>query len=194
MARRVGLFGGTFDPPHIGHLIVAEDATDALGLDAVWFIPAGAHPLKQGRVVASAETRRAMMGAAIAGNDRFECLDVELRRPGPSFSVDTLRILHEADPETEFFFLVGADVVSEFHTWREPETIAKLAHFTILTRGGEEAQALRPAVQVAYRKVAVTRVDISSTEIRRRAREGKPFRYLVPERVYEIIVQQGLYK
>lgn len=194
MARRVGLFGGTFDPPHIGHLIVAEDATDALGLDAVWFIPAGAHPLKQGRVVAPAETRRAMMAAAIAGNDRFECLDVELRRPGPSFSVDTLRILHEAHPETEFFFLVGADVVSEFHTWREPETIAKLAHFTILTRGGEEAQALRPAVQVACRKVTVTRVDISSTEIRRRAREGKPFRYLVPERVYEIIVQQGLYK
>lgn len=194
MARRVGILGGSFDPPHIGHLVVADDAMDALGLDAVWFIPASIHPLKQGRTATPADCRREMVEAAIAGNDRFASLDVELRRPGPSYTVDTLRMLHAAHPATEFFFLVGADVLSEFHRWREAETIAALARLTVLSRGGEEADAVRPAVPVPYQRVAVTRVDISSSEIRRRVHEGRPFRYLVPEGVYSIIVQRVLYR
>jgi nicotinate-nucleotide adenylyltransferase len=203
---RVGIFGGTFDPPHIGHLVVADDAAEALDLEEIWFIPAGSHPLKGREVVGAGADRWAMLLAAIQGKPRFRALDVELRRPGPSYSVDTLRELRAAHPDTRFAFLVGADVVSEFHKWREPETIARLADVVVLSRGengSKESKELKelkiktagaPGQGLALTRVRVTRVDLSSTEVRRRVREGRPFRYLVPHGVDRIILERGLYR
>lgn len=202
---RVGIFGGTFDPPHIGHLVVADDAAQALDLEEVWFIPAGAHPLKGRDVAASGADRWAMLAAAMRGKPRFRALDLELRRPGPSYSVDTLRELRERYPETTLVFLVGADVVDELHKWREPETIARLAEIVVLSRGengpkeSEESEESKNAAgdlgpRVSITRVRVTRVDLSSTEVRRRVREGRPFRYLVPEGVARIIEERRFYR
>lgn len=191
---RVGIFGGTFDPPHIGHLVAAEDAAAALDLAEVWFVPAGSHPLKGVEVVAPAEMRWTMLQVALEGNRRFRALDLELRRPGPSYSVDTLRTLRDAHPAAALHFLVGVDVAAELHKWKEPETIARLATVVVLSRGGEAPDGERLGRQISHETVQVTRVDVSSTEIRRRIREGRPFRYLVPEGVYRILTDQGLYR
>ena len=193
-AARVGILGGTFDPVHIGHLVVADDAAAALGLDEVWFVPAGQHPLKGARVEAAAADRWAMVCAAIEGNPRFRALDAEIARPGPSYSVDTVRMLRERHPDVAFFFLIGTDVAAELHKWKEPETLARLATLTVLSRGGERPRVEGSGCPVPCVTVEVTRVDISSTEIRRRVREGRPYRYLVPEAAYRIIRERGLYR
>ncbi len=186
---KTGIFGGTFDPVHIGHLIVAQDAWAALGLDRVLFIPAAVPPHKRGRVIASPEQRLEMLRAATADDPRFEVSDIELRRPGPSYTADTVRALREQDPEDELFLLLGIDQYREFHTWREPEVIARLARLVVLSRGGEEATPTDPAHLV----LDVTRIDISATEIRRRAAAGEPVRYLVPGEVEGIMRREGVY-
>jgi nicotinate-nucleotide adenylyltransferase len=201
VGARTGIFGGTFDPPHIGHLVVADDVAAKLDLEEVWFIPAGAHPLKGEGVVAPGAIRGSMVQAAVEGRPGFRALDVELRRRGPSYSVDTLRELSQTHPGTEFFFLVGTDVANEFHKWREPETIARLARIVVLSRAGDgkggarsEPQAASPDAEMSWTRVEVTRVDLSSTEVRHRVHAGRPFRYLVPETVYRIITAEGLYR
>jgi len=189
---RLGVFGGTFDPPHIGHVIVAQDAWQALGLDLVLFVPARLPPHKRDRALAPAELRRAMVQAAVAGDPRFEVDETELRRSGPSYTVDTLRELRERYPESALFLLLGADQVQQFHTWRAPEEIARLATLVVLSRGGAENVA--PTLDVPYRVVPVTRIDLSATEIRRRVAAGEPIRYLVPPGVEAIIQREGLYR
>lgn len=193
MSARVGILGGTFDPPHIGHLVAADDAAAALDLGEVWFIPAGAHPLKGVDVVAPAELRWTMVQAAIRGNPRFRALDLELRRSGPSYSVETLHELRESHPDAALHFLVGVDAARELHKWREPETIARIAALVVLSRGGEAPDDVPLGVPVPHETVHVTRVDVSSTEIRRRIRERRPFRYLVPEDVYRILSEHEPY-
>jgi len=188
---RVGIFGGTFDPPHIGHLIVAQDVRTALSLDRVVFVPAAVPPHKRGRVVAPPELRLAMLRAAVAGDSQFEVDDLELRRAGPSYTVDTLRDLRARDPDVELFFLLGADQFREFHTWREPEAITRLATLVVLSRDG--LGRVEPGGDLAYRELAVTRVDVSATEVRRRVRANEPIRYLVPPDVEAIIRRTGLY-
>lgn len=188
---KLGIFGGTFDPVHIGHLIVAQDAWAALGLDRVVFIPAAVPPHKRGRVAAAPELRLEMLRAATAGDARFEVSELELRRPGPSYTVDTLCELRERDPGGALFLLLGVDQFREFHTWREPERIARLANLVVLSRGG--AEAARPPIDVPYRWLPVTRVDLSATEIRRRSGAGEPIRYLVPEAVERIIERERPY-
>ncbi|HEX6939874.1 MAG TPA: nicotinate-nucleotide adenylyltransferase [Longimicrobiales bacterium] len=188
----IGIFGGTFDPVHTGHLIVAQDAWSALGLDRVLFIPAAVPPHKRGRVAASPELRLEMLRAATAGDPRFATSDLELRRSGPSYTVDTLRELRERDPSGALFLLLGADQFREFHTWREPGEITRLATLVVLSRGGTEAPP--PPLDLPYRRLTVTRVDISATEIRRRVAAGQPVRYLVPAAVEEIIRREGLYR
>lgn len=189
---RLGVFGGTFDPPHIGHVIVAQDAWQALGLDLVLFVPARLPPHKRDRALAPAELRRAMVQAAVAGDPRFELDETELRRSGPSYTVDTLRELRERHPESALFLLLGADQVQQFHTWRAPEEIVRLATLVVLSRGG--AEDIAPALDVPYRVVPVTRIDLSATEIRRRVAAGAPIRYLVPPGVEAIIRREGLYR
>lgn len=188
---RIGVFGGTFDPPHTGHLIVGADACAALGLDRLLWIPAARPPHKGGRVLTPALVRLAMVRAALRGNRRFRAEKLELERPGPSFTVDTLRALTESGGGCELFLLVGADNLREFASWREPEQILQLARLVVLERGGVagEGEGAPPALHVP-----VTRVDISSTEIRRRVAVGESIRYLVPDAVRRIVERERLYR
>jgi nicotinate-nucleotide adenylyltransferase len=188
---RIGLFGGTFDPPHLGHLVVAQDAWSALGLERVRFMPAGVPPHKTGAPVTVAAVRRAMLEAAIDGDPRFEVEDAELRRAGRSYTVDTLRALRAAEPAAELVLLLGADQYAEFETWRSPEEIRRLARVAVLTRDGSRRGDEGDG---SVEWVCVTRVDISSTAIRRRCRAGEPIRYLVPAGVAALIDAHGLYR
>jgi nicotinate-nucleotide adenylyltransferase len=184
---RLGVFGGTFDPPHIGHLIAAQDARSALGLDRVVFVPAAVPPHKRTEAITPPGTRLAMVRAAIAGDAGFELDDLELRREGPSWTVDTLRALRDRLPDAELFLLIGTDQFAEFETWREPSEIRRLARVAVLTREGESD------APDGVRIVQVTRIDVSSTGIRARAAAGEPIRYLVPPAVEALIRLHGLY-
>lgn len=190
---RLGVFGGAFDPLHIGHLIVADDAAAALGLDRVIFIPAGTHPLKRSEVEAPGELRLAMVESSVTGSERFVSDDRELRRAGPSYTVDTLRELRAEHPDAELHLLVGSDILKEIDEWHAVEEISALARVVVMRRAGVEAPA-PGELGLDFDGVEVTRVDISSTEVRRRVRNGLPFRYLVPASVYRIIVEHSLYK
>jgi nicotinate-nucleotide adenylyltransferase len=188
---RIAVFGGTFDPPHLGHLVLAADVHLRLGVDRVVFVPSADPPHKQGRAVTSAELRLEMVRAAVQGDDRFEVDDLELRRQGLSYTVDTLRQFRRRDPGGELFFLIGADALRDFPTWRAPDEVARLATLALVERSGESAPT-EPAHRVVH--VPVTRVDISSTEIRRRIAAGASVRYLVTEPVRQIIEREGLYR
>ncbi len=188
---RTGVFGGTFDPPHIGHLIVAQDALRSLGLDRVLFVPAAVAPHKQDRTSSGADVRRAMLTAAVGDDVRFDVSSLELDRRPPSYTVDTLRTLRGAAPEDELYLLIGADQWRIFDDWREGEAIRRLATVVVLSRQGE---AVDPAAPEDVRFLTVTRVDLSSTEIRRRVREGEPIHYWVPDAVRDIIEREGLYR
>ena len=185
----IGLFGGTFDPPHIGHLVAAQDACTALALDRLLFIPAAEPPHKRDTRLASAALRLEMLRAATATNPTFEISTIELERSGPSYTVDTLRQLWQQFPHDTLFLLIGVDQVREFATWREPEEILRLAQVVMLTRAGSEAA---PA-DVVHRTVAVTRVDVSSSLVRARLAAREPIRYLVPDAVAQIIRRERLY-
>jgi nicotinate-nucleotide adenylyltransferase len=198
----IGLFGGTFDPPHAGHLIVAQDAALALGLDRILFIPAAQPPHKLESPVTGAVLRLRMLELAIGDDSRFGIEHAELERSGPSFTVDTLRALHEAAADVDLTLLMGADQYAEFPTWREPEEIRRLARLAVLMREGTTGAAAvpgaswRPAASEmadGVLSVAVTRIDISSTVVRRRVAEGVPIRYLVPPAVERFIHEQRLY-
>lgn len=189
---KLGVFGGTFDPPHVGHLIVAQDAFTALGLDRLLFVPAAAPPHKHGRVSAPPTQRLAMLRAALGTDPRFAIEELELHRPGPSYTVDTLRTLRADHPDAELFFLLGADQLRELHTWRDPAEIARLARVVMLSRSGMDDGAA--AVDVPCTRLAVTRVDVSATDIRRRVAAGQPIRYLVPAEVERLIAREGLYR
>ncbi|MDH5759766.1 MAG: nicotinate-nucleotide adenylyltransferase [Gemmatimonadota bacterium] len=192
---RLGVFGGTFDPPHVGHLAVAADVAASAGLDRVLWIPAGAPPHKEGADVAPAAVRVEMVRAAVSGDPLFAVSDVEVARPGPSYTVDTLRRLGELYPGSELFLLIGGDQFRHLDTWRAPGEIFRLATVLVMDREGEVAAGAPPPLADAASAlfVPVTRVDVSSTEIRRRVREGRSIRYLVPGGVEEIIRRESLY-
>jgi nicotinate-nucleotide adenylyltransferase len=174
----------------LGHLIAAQDTLEALSLDKLLFIPARVPPHKQDEVVTGPELRLRMVAAAIEGDQRFEVSDVELRRTGPSYTADTLRELARTMTGHELFLLVGVDQVREFNTWREPQEVLRLARLVMLARSGiEEA----PLSDIVHTTVPVTRVDISSTLVRQRARAGQSIRFLVPDAVRKIILAEGLY-
>lgn len=184
---RIGVFGGTFDPPHIGHLIVSQEVCAALSLDRLLLVPAASPPHKRDRAVSPPDVRRRMLEAAIAGNDRFEISDLELRREGPSYTVDTLRTLRETHAGP-LFLVMGADQYGELPTWREPDEIRRLADIVVLSRAGLDVD------DDGARYIRVTRIDVSSSEVRRRRRDGEPIRYLVPDAVRDIIEREGLYR
>jgi nicotinate-nucleotide adenylyltransferase len=211
-AVSIGVFGGTFDPPHTGHLIVAQDAALALGLDRILFVPAASPPHKQGAVLTAAPLRARMLALAIEGDERFGIDTLELERQGESYTVDTLRALHDRHPDVRWTLLMGADQYEEFATWREPVEIGRLARIAVLARAGERgvpsdslaggrpasvgSPAGRPAVQALTHggvAVEVTRIDISATLVRRRVAAGLPIRYLVPPAVEQFIFEQHLY-
>jgi nicotinate-nucleotide adenylyltransferase len=184
---KLGLFGGTFDPPHSGHLIVAQDAWAGLGLDRVVFIPAGIPPHKRRQSITPAGIRLEMLRVAVAGDPRFGVDDLELLREGPSYTVDTLRTFRARQPEAHLHLLMGADQYADFDTWYQPAEIRRLARIVVMARAGETADGR--AIQVP-----VTRIDVSGSEIRRRVAAGRPVRYLVPDAVLAIIERENLYR
>jgi nicotinate-nucleotide adenylyltransferase len=175
------VLGGTFDPPHIGHLVVAQDVIEQLELDRLLVVPAGEPPHRE--TVLPAELRFRLVSECFQGDSRFEVSRVELERTGPSFTVDTLRWIQETrDPEV-LYCVIGVDQLRVIDTWSRYEEIPRLARLAVMARGGEPP-SLSEAV-LPFETVPVTRVDVSGSEIRRRLREGLTIRYLVPERIRE---------
>jgi len=183
---RTGILGGSFDPIHHGHLILARAAREELGLDRVIFIPAHASPHKTGDFSTTEAGRLAMVRLAIEGEEGFELSDIELHRPPPSYTIDTLRELRAAHPKDDLVLLIGADNAAKFDTWREPDEIRRLAQIAVLDRANQALSHEWPVVRRL--------VDISSTDIRARVAEGRSIRYLTPDSVCYYIKVQGLYR
>jgi nicotinate-nucleotide adenylyltransferase len=183
------LFGGSFDPVHVGHLVVAEAVADALGM-RVRFVPAREQPLKRAAHAATPEHRTAMLEAAIAGNPRFRLERIELELPNPSYTVRTLRALAEREPGNRFVLLVGGDAVRELPTWHDVDALPALADLVAFERPG----APPPSHGLIGRTVAVPAFDISATGVRTRVAQGRSIRYLVPDAVREYIAAHGLYR
>jgi nicotinate-nucleotide adenylyltransferase len=190
----VGIFGGTFDPIHVGHLIVAEQARDLLHLDQVLFVPARMPPHKV-QATASAEQRFRMTSLAVEDNPAFAVSDLELRREGPSYTVETLRALRATAPTgARHYLLLGADSARDLEQWREHETLLGDSTVVVLERPGVGREAMPPSVGRHATFLSTPRLDISSTEIRRRVRQGGTVRYLVPVPVENYIRSEGLYR
>jgi nicotinate-nucleotide adenylyltransferase len=188
---RLGIFGGSFDPPHLGHLLPVIDASEALGLDAVHFVTAGDQPFKAGRASASAPHRLAMTERLVRGIPGFVANPAEIDRAGLSFTVDTVTQLAAAHPSAELVLLLGADAFALFEQWREPERIQALATIAVLERRGDLMRAPEDAtVQVLQTR----RVDISSTELRARVADGRTIRGFMPDAVADYIVEHRLYR
>lgn len=198
--RRIGVFGGTFDPPHNGHVSVARDVADALGLDQVLWIPARQPPHKAPGAHTEAATRVAMTRSAACADERFDVSEIEIARTGPSYTIDTVRALEREAPHAELFVIIGADQYRDLDTWRCPAEIARHATLAVMDRGGESAASEHPVVvtsgavpseRVVF--VPVERIDISSTEVRDRVGAGADVASLVPAGVLEIVEREGLY-
>lgn len=190
MPAHFGLLGGSFDPVHHGHLILARDAAEALGLDRVLLIPAARNPLKAAEG-APAELRLAMLRAAVADEPGIAVDDVELRRPPPSYTVDTVADIARRFPGTRLTLLVGEDNVPNLPSWRRWEELRAAVEIVVLGRGGSGAKH-GPAG--SFRTLTARRLDISATEIRKRVAAGRSIRYLVPETVRELMAAHGLYR
>jgi nicotinate-nucleotide adenylyltransferase len=191
---RIGVFGGTFDPPHIGHLLVANDAREALELDRLIFVPAGSQPFKvETPPVASGQDRLEMVRLAVADDANYVVDEAEINRKGLSFTVDTLEHLSERNPAARLFLLMGEDVLAGFEQWRSPARIRELATLVAVSRGGLAGAGTGPATSAVLR-VSTRRVDVSSTEIRERRRAGKSIKGFVPESVERFIDVRGLYR
>ena len=191
---RIGVFGGTFDPPHIGHLLLASDARDALQLDRLIFIPVGVQPFKVDTPpVASGQDRLEMVRLAIGNDPNYVVDDTEITRKGLSFTVDTLEYLAGRHVGSQFFFLLGQDAAAGFRKWRNPGRILEIATLALMMRSGsEDAVGWRNFENLVM--VSPRRVDVSSTEIRERLRAGKSIKGFVPESVEQFIEARGLYR
>jgi nicotinate-nucleotide adenylyltransferase len=198
--RRIGLFGGTFDPPHVGHLALAEWAREQLRLDCVLFVPAGRPPHKGRARLSPVEHRVAMTRLAVRGNRAFAVSALEVLRDGPSFTVDTLRALRRREPRARIFLLMGEDSLAEFHTWRDPEGIVAFATLAVAVRPGLPGpgrRASRGPGLPGGRKIAWLRnpgLDVSSSAVRARLGSGRTVRYLVPDAVARYIARHRLYR
>ena len=196
---KIGIFGGTFDPVHQGHMIIGEQVMDELALDRVIFVPGGVPPHKEASSVrASAEDRMKMVRAAVSENERFSVDRIEIDAGRPMHSVETVPLLKKRSPQDEWFFITGADEVSNLLTWKEPDRLLEEVVMVAATRPGYDLSRLdhlEDGLQNFDRifPIECSRVDISATNIRRRILQGKSIRYLVPESVHEIIGQEELY-
>ncbi|MBI1346659.1 nicotinate-nucleotide adenylyltransferase [bacterium] len=196
-ARRIGIYGGTFDPVHLAHLVLAEQCRDQMRLDEIWFVPAHHPPHKSTVAVTPADHRRQMLEFAIAGHEHFRICSVELDRTGPSFTVDTLETLTSQHPAVEWSLLIGADSLRDFPNWRGPERITQLAHIVVVNRGQDALPDLEPYRQRfgdVWSVVTMPGLDIAASDIRLRTQQGRSIRYLVPRAVEVYIQQHGLYR
>ena len=197
---KVGVMGGTFDPIHLGHLILAEQARTSLGLARVLFVPAGQPWRKEGRRIAPVADRVAMVQAALAGDPYFEVSLVESEQPGPSYTADTLAALQaQLGPAAELYFILGQDALADLPYWRHPARTVAQARLAVAARPGTaiDTGAVERAVPGISSRIALVpmpQLDISSTDIRRRVAEGISIRFLVPQAVEAYIPERGLYR
>jgi nicotinate-nucleotide adenylyltransferase len=195
---RLGILGGTFNPPHLGHLVCSQEAYRELQLDRVMLIPARIPPHKPVEHEPGPEHRLELCRLAVANDDRFEVSAIELGRDGPSYTVDTLKELTSKASTSELFLIVGGDIAAGLPSWREPERVLELATLAIAKRRGTSRAAVESSLHALNgggraRFFQMPRIGVSSTMIRRRVRAGQPIRYLVPDRVAEYIEQHQLY-
>jgi nicotinate-nucleotide adenylyltransferase len=197
---RIGLLGGTFNPPHLAHLVCGQEALVQLELDRVLLVPVGVPPHKTVEADPGVDHRIAMCEAAVAGDERFGVSRVEVDRPGRSFTVDTLRALHAQGRGDTFTFIVGGDMAHSLPAWRDPEGVLALAELAVAERDGvRRADVIERLASLAgaserVRFFDMPRLDISSSLLRRRVAAGRPVRYLVPDAVAEYIEREGLYR
>ncbi len=198
---KMGILGGTFDPIHLGHLIIAEEAMSSLGLDRIIFVPAGDPWMKADSKITPSQHRLAMVLAAIADNPAFKVSPVELERNGPSYTVETLEEMQEDyGAQTECFFIIGADALKDFSRWIQPERILELCTLAVVGRPAQEAldltplEATLPGIGKRVVTVGDVAIGVSATDIRERVAEGRTVRYLVPPAVASYIQEHGLYK
>ena len=192
---RLAIFGGSFDPPHIGHLLASTDACEQLQLDRLIIVPTGTQPLKIGAAVGSPEQRLAMARMTFGDDARFEVSDVEVIREGLSFTVDTLAQVAARHPAAERFLLLGVDVLGSFAKWKDPDRILHLARPVLLERQNDMAVVVPEEFRAANAiRLTTRRIDVSSTEIRERVRSGKSIRGFVTESVAAYIGRGGLYR
>lgn len=199
---RLGLYGGSFDPVHYGHLLLAECARETLALDEVWLLPAAVPPHKQMRELASAKHRLAMLDLALGGHEQIKSSRVEIDRGGVSYTVETLTAIHEQQPGTTLFFLMGADSLNDLPTWREPARICDLATIAVVRRGGAPEPdfsilnnliSSERLAQIRAAQVQMPLIELSSTDLRHRAATGHSLRYRTPRAVEKYIETNNLY-
>lgn len=197
---RLGVYGGTFDPVHLGHLILAETCREACRLDRVILIPAGTPPHKQGRVLTPGPIRAEMLEFAVAGYSEFRVDRSEIKRSGPSYTVETLRLLRQENPCDELFLLMGADSLNDFLTWKDPAEIADLATLVVVNRGAMSPPDLTPlrahlttAAWERIQCVTMPGIDLSATQLRERARLGQSLRFQTPRAVERYISEHRVY-
>jgi len=195
---KLGILGGTFNPPHLGHLICAQEAHRELGLDRVLMIPARIPPHKPVEHEPGAEHRLELCRLAIAGDQRFEVSALELSREGPSYTVDTLSELTANDPQSELYLIVGGDIAAGLPRWREPARVLELATVAVAKRRGTARSSVDAAIESLpggerAQFFSMPRIGVSSTLVRRRVRSGQPIRYLVPDAVAGYIAEHRLY-
>ena len=197
---RRGLFGGTFDPPHMGHLVMAEAARSQLGLHEVIFMPAAQPPHKQGKKICATEQRVAMVRHAIADNEDFTLSTFEASRKGPNYTTETMRLLREEwGDRVELFFIMGLDSLVDLPLWYKPQQLIELVKLAVIARPGYHAdmdtlERLLPGISKRVFFAHAPLIGISSTDIRKRVQEGKSIRYLVPRGVEQYIEEWGLYR
>jgi nicotinate-nucleotide adenylyltransferase len=197
---RLGIYGGTFDPVHYGHLLLAEQCREACGLDEIWLVPAGDPPHKQGHAISPAKSRREMLEMAVAGLPQFRVSTIEIDRPGPHYTVETLREIRRTRPGDELFLLMGRDSLLELSTWREPDQIAELATIVAVNRGRETIamnlvrESLGEVIANRVQVVSMPGVDLSASDLRERVRTGRSIRFQVPRAVEQYIVEHALYR
>lgn len=190
--KRIGIFGGSFDPPHLGHLVIAEMARRFLDLDVVYFVPAYKPPHKEGSHPSTARDRLAMTRLSVRGNTKLKVSDLELRRKGISYTVDTMRAFRRRSPTSQLFLIIGSDSLREFHTWKSPGEILSEASLVVYRRPRSRRANARPrSANVSF--IEGPLMEISSSDIRKRIQQGKSIRYLVRDNVLRFIRKKKLY-
>ncbi len=186
--KKIGVLGGTFDPPHLGHLIIAETVRTTLNLDEIWFMPTNEPPHKN-KANSTGKDRLKMIELAIEDNEHFKMNDIEMKRLGKSFTFDTMNILVDEHSNCEFYFIIGADMVEYLPHWSRIEELVHLVKFVGVQRGGYELETSYPVI-----KVDIPMIDISSTQIRKQLAAHTSVRYLIPDSVYTYIKESQLYE
>lgn len=196
-SKRVGVLGGSFNPVHLGHLHIANQLKAHFNLDEIWFVPAHQNPHKMDQTIASAAHRLEMLKLATEDNPNYKVLDIECKRQGPSYTVDTLRLLSEQYPENTYFLLLGSDTIKRFHEWKSPYEILELCELVVATREEEGViidygdDKLERSVREALTPIPL--IKVSSTEIRSLAERGESYQHLVPAPVFKYLQQHALY-